>query len=151
MARWRRDPTLHVYHYASYETSAAKQLMGKYATREAEVDDLLRHGVFVDLYAVVRQGFVIGTPSYSLKAVERLYRPSREGDVVSASGSVIEYQRWMDLGESRRWEESPVLKGIRDYNQVDCESTWGLRSWLLDRQRESGVGVRARPAARSSP
>ena len=139
MARWRQDPTLHVYHYASYEVSAAQRLMGKYATRESEVDDLLRHGVFVDLYAVVRQGFVIGTRSYSLKAVERLFRPSREGDVVSASGSVIEYQRWMDLGESRRWEESAVLKSIRDYNQVDCESTWGLRSWLLDRQRESGV------------
>ena len=48
--------------------AAAKRLMGKYATCEAEVDDLLRHGVFIDLYAVVRQGFVIGTPSYSLKA-----------------------------------------------------------------------------------
>jgi predicted RecB family nuclease len=149
VARWRQDPSLHVYHYAPYETSAVKRLMGKYATREAEVDDLLRHGVFVDLHAVVRQGFVIGTPSYSLKAVERLYRPSREGDVVSASGSVIEYQRWMDLGESRRWEESAVLKSIRDYNQVDCESTWGLRSWLVDRQRESGVRYHPRHPERS--
>jgi predicted RecB family nuclease len=155
VARWRRDPTLHIYHYAGYETSAAKRLMGKYATREAEVDDLLRHGVFVDLYTVVRQGFVIGTPSYSLKAVERLYRESREGDVVTASGSVIEYQRWMDEGEPRRWQESPILQGIRDYNRVDCESTWGLRSWLLDRQRESriryvpsvtSVGVGAAPS-----
>ena len=120
--------------------------MGKYATREAEVDDLLRHGVFVDLYAVVRQGFVIGTPSYSLKEVEHLYLPAREGDVVSAGGSVVEYQRWMDRGESRRWEESPILKGIRDYNQVDCESTWGLRSWLLDRQRESGIAYVPNPS-----
>jgi predicted RecB family nuclease len=151
VARWRRDPTLHIYHYASYEVSAAKRLMGKYATREAEVDDLLRHGVFVDLYAVVRNGFVIGTPSYSLKSVERLFRPSREGDVVSATGSVIEYQRWMDAGEPRRWEESPILKGIRDYNQVDCESTWGLRSWLLDRQGESGIAYVPNPTEQNAP
>ena len=106
--------------------------MGKYATREAEVDDLLRHGVFVDLYAVVRQGFlVIGTPSYSLKDVEHLYLPPRTGDVISAGGSVVEYQRWIDSGEPREWRESPILGGIRDYNRVDCESLWGLRSWLL--------------------
>jgi uncharacterized protein len=151
VARWRQDPTLHIYHYASYETSAAKRLMGKYATREAEVDDLLRHGLFVDLYAVVKQGFVVGTSSYSLKEIERLYLPPRSGDVVSASASVIEYQRWMDLGESRRWQESPILQGIRSYNRVDCESTWGLRSWLLDRQREAGIAYLPNPTEENAP
>jgi uncharacterized protein len=125
--------------------------MGKYATREAEVDDLLRHGVFVDLYAVVRQGFVIGTPSYSLKEVERLYLPVREGEVKSGGGSVIEYQRWLDSGEPRSWEQSPVLRGIREYNRVDCESLWGLRSWLLDRQRESGVSYVPSPCCHPDP
>ncbi|HEX2218662.1 MAG TPA: TM0106 family RecB-like putative nuclease [Gemmatimonadales bacterium] len=139
VARRRRHPSLHVYHYASYETSAVKRLMGKYATREAEVDDLLRDGVFVDLYTIVRQGFVIGTPSYSLKDIERLYSPPRTGPVLSAGGSVVEYQRWLDSGEPRRWQESPILRALRDYNQVDCESTWGLRSWLLDRRQESGI------------
>jgi uncharacterized protein len=140
VARWRRDPSLHIYHYAPYETSAVKRLMGRYATREDEVDELLRHGVFVDLYAVVKQGFVIGAPSYSLKEVERLYRPEREEEVKSGGGSVVEYQRWIDRGEPRSWTESPILGGIREYNQADCESLWGLRSWLLDRQRESGIG-----------
>ncbi|MBA2458884.1 MAG: TM0106 family RecB-like putative nuclease, partial [Gemmatimonadales bacterium] len=139
VARRRRDPSLHVYHYAAYEESAVKRLMGKYATREAEVDDLLRGGVFVDLYRVVQQGFVVGTPSYSLKDIERLYLPRRTGPVLSAGGSVVEYQRWIDSGESRKWEDSPLLRGIRGYNRVDCESLWGLRSWLLDRQRESGI------------
>ena len=53
---------------------------------------------------------------------------------------MVEYQRWMDAGQSRRWEESPILKAIREYNRVDCESTWRLREWLLERQRESGIG-----------
>ena len=145
VARRRRDPSLHIYHYAPYETSAVKRLMGKYATREAEVDDLLRYGVFVDLCAVVRQGFVVGTPSYSLKEIERLYLPEREGQVTSGGGSVVEYQRWLDSEEPRSWEHSKVLRGIRDYNQVDCESLWGLRSWLLDRQAESGIGYVPNP------
>jgi len=41
-SRLARHPDLHVYHYGAYEQSAIKQLMGLYATRESEVDDLLR-------------------------------------------------------------------------------------------------------------
>jgi AAA domain-containing protein/RNase H-like protein len=113
--------------------------MGKYATRETEVDDLLRGDVFVDLYNVVRQGFIIGTPSYSLKDIEHLYLERRTGPVLSAGGSVVEYQKWIDSGQPRRWQESPLLDGIREYNRLDCESVWALRSWLRERQCESGI------------
>jgi DNA polymerase III delta prime subunit len=139
MERRRRYPELHVYHYAAYEESAVKRLMGKYATRETEVDELLRQGVLVDLYPVLRQAFVIGAPSYSLKHVEHLYLPPRSGSVLSAGGSVVEYQRWIDSGKPRDPVASTLLQGIREYNRVDCESLWGLRSWLLERQRESGI------------
>jgi predicted RecB family nuclease len=53
IARLRQYPDLHIYHYAPYEPSALKRLMGRYATREDEIDRLLRSGIFVDLYAVV--------------------------------------------------------------------------------------------------
>jgi predicted RecB family nuclease len=69
-ARWQADPSMHVYHYAPYETTALRRLMGKHATREREVDDLLRNQVFVDLYTVERQGLIVGTPGYSLKDIE---------------------------------------------------------------------------------
>src|SRR6266576_266044 len=59
--RLRQDPHMHVYHYANYEVAALQRLMGKYATRENAVDDLLRGDVFVDLYAVTRNGVAIGT------------------------------------------------------------------------------------------
>jgi len=148
--RWKQDPTLHIYHYASYEPSAVKRLMGRYATREDEVDDLLRHDVFVDLFTVVRQGITVGAPSYSLKEIERLYLEQREGDVVSGTGSVIEYQRWLDQGEPRGWEESPILRGIRDYNRIDCESTWMLRDWLLERQQETGIAYQPETVSRQA-
>lgn len=48
-ARRAEFPDLHVYHYAPYEPGATKRLMGRYATREDEVDNLLRGKVFVDL------------------------------------------------------------------------------------------------------
>src|SRR5947208_7532739 len=65
--RLNRDPDLHVYHYAAYEPNALKFLASTYTTREAEVDQLLRGRVLVDLYQVVRQSVRIGTESYSLK------------------------------------------------------------------------------------
>ncbi len=40
--RRRRYPDMHVYHYAPYEPTALKRLMGLHATREDEVDHLLR-------------------------------------------------------------------------------------------------------------
>src|SRR3989454_6957401 len=67
------NPDLHVYHYAPYEPNALKWLASTYATREAEVDRLLRGRVLVDLYRVVRQSVRIGTESYSLKELESLY------------------------------------------------------------------------------
>ncbi len=69
-----RRPGLHVYHYNHYEPTsvdhltelhgtpqeAVGALMGRFATREDEVDDLFRLGVFTDLYRVVRQGVRAG-------------------------------------------------------------------------------------------
>jgi len=137
--RWKADPTLHVYHYASYEVQAMHKLMGKHATREREVDDLLRNHVFIDLYTVVRQGLVIGTLGYSLKDIECLYMNRRAGEITDAGGSIVAYHAWMESGQSEDWKESPILKEIRDYNEVDCESTRLLAEWLRRVQMESDI------------
>lgn len=137
--RWSKDPSMHVYHYAAYEVSAMRRLMGKYGSREEQVDQLLRNQVFIDLYAVVRQGLVIGTPDYSLKSIECLYMGKREGEVKTAAGSIVAYQRWLESGESQRWRESKILSEIRDYNRIDCESLVGLRDWLRNVQLREGI------------
>ena len=69
---------MHVYHYAPYEPAAFKRLMGRYATREAEIDRMLRAERFVDLYAVVRQALRASVESYSIKDLEPLLRLRRE-------------------------------------------------------------------------
>ena len=66
-------PDLHIYHFAPYEPAAMKRLMGRYATRENEVDNLLRAEIFVDLFSVVRHGIRASVESYSIKKLEPLY------------------------------------------------------------------------------
>lgn len=139
-ARWLGNPGMHIYHYAPYEVTAVRRLSTLHDTRQDEVDELLRHEVFVDLYKIVRRGVRIGEDSYSLKKVERIYWPdSRTGLVTMAIGSVVHYARWMQSGESRDWRESPTLQEIRDYNKDDCDSTAELAKWLRKLTVENGI------------
>lgn len=95
-ARYKQAGTMHIYHYAAYEVSAMRKLMGRFGTREMEVDNLLRNEVFVDLYRVVQQGLRVGEPRYSLKNIEHLYMPKRAGDVAKATDSIVYYERWLE-------------------------------------------------------
>ncbi len=117
-------PDAHVYHYASYEVSVLKRLMGRYGSREREVDDFLRQGVFVDLYPVVRQGLVISQPSYSIKKVEAFYGLRRETQVKGGDESIVMFESWLDQ------PDEAILEDIRAYNEDDCRSTFRLREWL---------------------
>ena len=137
--RRARDPGLHVYHYAAYERTALRRLMGCHGTCEDEVDAWLREGVLVDLYAVVRQGVRVGSPSYSLKDLEVLYGRTRGTEVKSGGESIVAYRRWRESGESADPAASPRLAQIRAYNRDDCLSTRDLVRWLRDRQREAGI------------
>ncbi len=150
MARHLADPAMHVYHYAPYEPAALKRLMGRYATREEEVDHLLRAHVFVDLYRVVQQGLRVGAPSYSLKKIERLYM-DREAEVATAMDSVVTFERWLRSGDPPSWEASTPLRAIRDYNREDCESTWRLAGWLRERQAEAGIAYLSEARVREEP
>jgi len=138
-SRWLGDPSMHIYHYAAYEVSAMRMLAGRYNTRIDEVDNLLRNEVFVDLYMIVRQSLLVGEPSYSLKKVEHLYGKQRQGDVATAMESVVFYEVWLETKDGDTWQDSQILKEIRDYNEQDCVSTLELADWLRERQKELGM------------
>jgi uncharacterized protein len=129
--RRHRDERMRVYHYGAYERSALSRLMGRYATREEEVDGLLRGEVLVDLYAVVRQGVRVSQESYSLKKVEKLYMPKREGPSTEPGFAFVEYERWL------RSKDQAALDNIQAYNRDDCISAWKLRAWLEERRPEA--------------
>ena len=96
--RRRRDPGLHVYHYGSYESGRVARLSTRHATREEEVDTLLRQDVFVDLYRVVRQGVRVSVESYSIKRLEPLYGFHREIELREADKSIVEFERYLEEG-----------------------------------------------------
>ncbi|HEY7600537.1 MAG TPA: TM0106 family RecB-like putative nuclease, partial [Candidatus Limnocylindrales bacterium] len=133
VARRRADPCLHVYHYGSYERGRVARMSTRHATRELEVDELLRAGVFVDLFSCFRQGVRASVESYSIKRLEPLYGFVREVDLREAGDSIVEFERYLEDGGS----DPSILPKIADYNRDDCLSAWRLRDWLEARRPEA--------------
>jgi len=125
VARRHEYPNLHVYHYAPYETTALKRLMGVFGSREEEIDGFLRAGTFVDLYPVVKQGVFISQPSYSIKKVEALYGFERKTVTKGGDDSIVMFESWIES------QDPATLEDIRAYNEDDCRSTFELREWLV--------------------
>lgn len=124
-------PAMHVYHYAAYEVSALKRLVAEFKTHEEELDDLLRHGVFVDLYATVRGSVRVSQPSYSIKKLEPLYMDHEREGLAAGDDSIVQYGIYREklaLDDASRTDEQDDLL---QYNRYDCESTLELRDWLL--------------------
>ena len=141
MARLAAAPLIHIYHYAPYEPAAAGRLMGRYATREEEVDQLLRGDVFVDLFRAVRQGLRASVESYSIKKLEPLYGLHREEALRDAGSSIVAFESWLaDVDTGSAVPRSPAtdetLQSIQRYNRDDCVSNWLLRDWLEARRVE---------------
>lgn len=142
-------PGMHVYHYAPYETTALKRLMGVHGTREAEVDQLLRGKVFVDLYQVVRHGLRVGVESYSIKKLEPLYMEARADAITDAASSIVEYERYLDERDPAAGQQ--ILDDIEAYNRTDCESTGLLHAWLEERRVEAADTFGFEPARQVPP
>ncbi|ESR26345.1 TM0106 family RecB-like putative nuclease [Lutibaculum baratangense] len=118
-------PEARIYHYAAYEITSLRRLTTKYGIGEAFLDRLLRERRFVDLFAVVRGGLIGSEENYSIKSMEAFYGLERAGEVQTAGGSVVAYERWRETGDQQ------ILDEIEAYNRVDCTSTEQLRNWLV--------------------
>lgn len=141
MDNWKKYPDMHVYHYADYERRALLALSQKYSTRELELDQILRAGLLIDLFKIVKQSFKFSTESLSIKDIEVIYgRSHKEGDVQTSMGSVVEYERYIEqieLGDTEKAQK--ILDGIRKYNKLDCDSTYDLDRWIRERCNEHGI------------
>ena len=102
--------------------------MGRYATREIELDELLRGNVFVDLHRVVKRSLIASVERYSIKDLEPFFGYERSQDLreASQSGRLVESALaggGLDTGDRH-------CRIVEDYNREDCESTLRLRDWL---------------------
>lgn len=150
--RRRQWPGLHVYHYAPYEKTALLRLAARHGVCEDDIDQFLREGVFVDLYAVVRAGIRVSQRSYSIKKLEPLYMGARTAGVAKGDDSIVAYHRYVLACEmDDRATAEREIQDIANYNEEDCVSTLLLRNWLLSRQAESGEGAGSVSGATASP
>lgn len=133
--RLEEHPDLHVYHYHHYEPTHLKQLMGRYGTREDELDRLLRGKVLVDLHRVVRQSVRASVESYSIKELEPFYGFRREVDLRTATHALAWFEAWLESG-GERGKAGELLEAIEEYNRDDCLSTLCLRDWLEELREE---------------
>lgn len=127
--QWTAFPDMHVYHFAPYEPSALKRLMGRYATRGELLDRLLRGERFVDLLAVVRQSLRAGVESYSIKALEPYYRFEREVPLADARTQLTAIELALESHAPDAISDT-TRAAVEGYNRDDCRSTSALRDWL---------------------
>jgi uncharacterized protein len=127
--RMRRFPDLHIYHFGTYEPGALKRLMLRYATREEEVDRLLRGKVIIDLHSITKQSVRASVEQYSLKEIEKFCGYQRRVPLAEADPArhFIEHQLELNV--------TPALTGpargtVEAYNEDDCRATERLRHWL---------------------
>lgn len=140
--RRQQHPGMHIYHYAPYEPTHLLAMAARHGVREADVDRLLRDGVFVDLYPIVRRALRVGSRSYSIKKLEPLYMGDevRTSDVQKGDDSIVRYVEARALqADGHDGEARLVLDDLADYNRYDCVSTRRLRDWLVDRAREAAL------------
>ena len=139
-----RNPGAHIYHFAPYEPAALKRLMGRYATREVELDMLLRGGAFIDLHAVVKRALIAGVERYSLKDLEPFFGYRRGQDLREAAASRRIVEHAIAAGDA-----DPALgvhfAVVEAYNREDCESAERLRDWLERLRDEVIAGGHAVP------
>lgn len=129
MDRWATFPDMHIYHFGGYETGALKRMMGRYATREDELDRILRGLLPVDLLSVSRQSVRAGVESYSLKKLEPLFGFVRDTSLPDARLALTRLQTSLELDEPSEVDAADRAT-VQAYNREDCVATRHLRDWL---------------------
>ena len=123
--------------------TALKRLMGRYGTREDEIDDLLRREVFVDLLA--------RRPQRPPHLAARLLAEGARGVPRLRARGGGQGRRRRRSSSSSSWLQTRrpgAAREIDEYNREDCIATLLLRDWLLELRAEAIAQFGPIPAGR---
>jgi predicted RecB family nuclease len=152
--RREANPRMHAYHFGAYEPGALKRLMGMYATREDEIDRMLRAGILVDLHQAFKQGVRASVEEYSLKKVEAFYGFERKTPPDESRAAMRYVEHRLELGWGDQELPESVRGAMEGYNCEDCVSAAGLQDWLERERRklvEHGTSVPRPPEKSGDP
>lgn len=144
LVRLQKFPKMHIYHYAQYEVTTMFKLSLQHGVYEEVVDNLIRSGVFVDLYSIIRNTFRFSTSTLSIKDVESIYQEQRDksATVTKATDSVIQFELALaKLENDDKAGFDEILEKIRQYNKDDCFSTYNLDRWIRAQADHLGSDV----------
>ena len=125
--------------------------MLRYATREEEVDRLLRGKLFIDLHSVVKKGLRASVEQYSLKELEKFCGYQRRVPLAEANQARHFLEHQLELSPSPELTDE-ACRIVEAYNEDDCRATEQLRRWLEDLRAgivASGINI-PRPDAKDT-
>ena len=109
MARLAADPTMHVYHYAPYEPTALKRLMGRYDARGGGGPAASARACWSTSRGAVRQSLgAMSVESYSIKKMEAFYGFEREIDLRDGVPASSRSRPGSELGEGAHRRTSSI-------------------------------------------
>ena len=90
---------------------------------------MLRAGLFVHLYQIVRHTLRASVESYSIKRLEPFCGFERETPLADANVALANLQANLELSDAPSIAEKTKAV-VRAYNEDDCRSAMVLRDWL---------------------
>src|SRR6202790_1128105 len=119
--------------------------MGMYATREDEIDRLLRAGMLVDLHQAFKQSTRAGVEEYSLKKIEAFYGFERKTPLDESRAAMRYLEHGLELERNLEGMPVKIRNAMEGYNSEDCFSTAQLRDWLESERKKLVDGGTAVP------
>ena len=140
-------PAMHVYHYGGYESGALKRLMQRHATREDEIDVLLRGRVLVE---PLRPRRPAGHPRVASRATRS--RSSRSSTCRSARAAITRRRLLASSSTSAGWRRGDPRSSTRSRPTTATTASRPpaarlARGATASRPRRAGPGWRRAAAA----
>lgn len=103
------------------------------------MDRLLRGGVLVHLYRIIREGVQVSEESYTLQALAPFYRPGWLESAVREEDSAALYRRWVVS------QDSALADRLASQSEGRCRAMAECRRWLEGLRDQLGVTQRSQP------
>ena len=127
---YKEFPDAKIYHYNHSEKTELLKLCEKYDYKSSKIKKIINNS-FVDLLKPIRNSFIMGLTSNSLKEVEKVLNIDRIEEVQSGGQSMKYFENFY---YEDNWD---VKDEIISYNEQDCKNLHVLHQWLVNQKHSN--------------